>query len=330
MDALALDQRHAIGANYPPEPDPFDAIKCHVEDLAETARGFLDGSGVTTQAEADAVSKLMDEGRKASKAADGARADEKRPHDEAGKAVQAKFKPLIESADRVVTICKQALAPFLMAQEAEKRRIAEEARAVLFALLGRHADLRPEALDIARALLTAVDVEDVAIGQDDGDSMSVVIIGRDDYEEHMAQLSVVSQAGYRMSDAGGNGEQNYGRGSKGDGGGGGGAAPNATVNTVVADTAGTPSKPDTTVVAAAEPVKQPEGPPVPPEPAKPVEPAPTPTILTPAVPKDATPAPPSDATVPPPPTPPLTAWRCRRPLWRVESTTIPASTRWPG
>ena len=149
------------------------------------------------------------------------------------------------------------------------------------------------------------DVEDTSVGEDKGDAMSVVIIGRDDYEEHMAQLSVVSQAGYRMSDAGGNGEQNYGRGSKGDGGGGGGAAPNATVNTVVADTAGTPSKPDTTVVAAAEPVKQPEGPPVPPEPAKPVEPPPTPTILTPAVPKDATPAPPSDATVPPPPTPPL-------------------------
>ena len=34
---------------------------------------------------------------------------------------------------------------------------------MLFALLGRHADLRPEALDIARAMLTAVDVEDVAI-----------------------------------------------------------------------------------------------------------------------------------------------------------------------
>ena len=71
------------------------------------------------------------------------------------------------------------------------------------------------------------DVEDTSIGEDKGDAMSVVIIGRDDYEEHMAQLSVVSQAGYRMSDAGGNGEQNYGRGSKGDGGGGGGAAPNA-------------------------------------------------------------------------------------------------------
>ena len=135
MDAATLDPRLAIGANNPPEPTPFEAIKVHVEDLIETAKGFLDGSGVTTQAEADTVSKLMDEGRKASKAADGARADEKRPHDEAGKAVQAKYKPLIESADRVVTICKTAMQPFLEAQEAEKRREAEAARAVAEAKL---------------------------------------------------------------------------------------------------------------------------------------------------------------------------------------------------
>lgn len=126
---LAADQdRLGIGGNNPPEPTPFDAIKVHVDDLMETARGFLDGSEITTQAEADAVSKLMDEARKAGKAADVARAEEKRPHDDASKAVQAKWKPLLESADRAVSLCKQALAPFLEAQEAEKRRIAEEAR----------------------------------------------------------------------------------------------------------------------------------------------------------------------------------------------------------
>lgn len=116
------------GHNNPPEPTPFEAIQVHIEDLTETAKGFLDGTGVTTQAEADALAKLMDEGRKASKAADAARAEEKKPHDEAAKAVQAKWKPLIEAGDRIVTICKQALAPYLEAQEAEKRRIAEEAR----------------------------------------------------------------------------------------------------------------------------------------------------------------------------------------------------------
>ena len=140
-----------LGHNNPPEPTPYDAIKVHVEDLTETARGFLDGSGVNTQAEADAVAKLMDEARKASKTADVARAEEKRPHDEAGKAVQAKWKPLLESADRVTTICKQALAPFLEAQEAEKRRIAEEARkeAEAKALAAAEAARAAEATDLA-------------------------------------------------------------------------------------------------------------------------------------------------------------------------------------
>lgn len=117
-----------IGHNQPPEPTQFEAIQVHIEDLTETAKGFLDGSGVTTQAEADALAKLMDEGRKATKAADTARAEEKKPHDDAAKAVQAKWKPLMEAGDRIVSICKQALAPYLEAQEAEKRRIAEEAR----------------------------------------------------------------------------------------------------------------------------------------------------------------------------------------------------------
>lgn len=125
--AADLD-RFGIGGNNPPEPTPFDAFKVHIDDLTETAKGFLDGSGVTSQAEADAVAKLMDEARKASKSADEARVEEKKPHDEAAKAVQAKWKPLLEAADRVTSVCKQALAPFLAEQEAEKRCIADEAR----------------------------------------------------------------------------------------------------------------------------------------------------------------------------------------------------------
>jgi hypothetical protein len=117
-----------LGHNNPPDPTPFDAIKVHIDDLTETARGILDGSGVTTQAECDAVSKLLDEGRKATKAADQARAEEKKPHDDATKAIQAKWKPLIEAGEMIATLCKKAQLPFLEALEAEKLRIAAEAR----------------------------------------------------------------------------------------------------------------------------------------------------------------------------------------------------------
>lgn len=140
------------------------------------------------------------------------------------------------------------------------------------------------------------DVEDVAIGQDEGDPMSVVIIGREDFEEHMAQLSVVSQAGFRMSDAGGDGTVAYGRGTSGDGGGGGGSAPNATATTVTANSPGTPSTPESTRIASAAPVERPDGASQPDVPAKPAEPVVTPVVR--AEPKPPEPTPPT------PPQPP--------------------------
>jgi len=153
-----------VGHNHPPELTPYDAFKVHIEDLTETAKGFLDGTGVNTQAEADAVAKLMDEARKASKSADAARAEEKKPHDEAAKTVQAKWRPLIEGGDLVVTLCKRALAPFLEAQEIEKRRIAEEARAAAEAkvLAAIEAARQAHATDL-EAQQKAADLEKEAI-----------------------------------------------------------------------------------------------------------------------------------------------------------------------
>ncbi|RAK51628.1 hypothetical protein DJ017_17485 [Phenylobacterium soli] len=66
--------------------------------------------------------------RKAAKDADKARAEEKKPHDDAAKAVQAKWKPLLDKADLAVTTCKRALAPWLQAKEAAAREAAEAAR----------------------------------------------------------------------------------------------------------------------------------------------------------------------------------------------------------
>lgn len=117
-----------LGANNPPEPTPFDAFEAHIGDLIETAKGFLDGEPVADEAVASKVSQLLDECRKAAKDADKARAEEKKPHDEAAKAVQAKWKPLLERADLAAQTCKDALKPYLEAQEAEKRRVAEQAR----------------------------------------------------------------------------------------------------------------------------------------------------------------------------------------------------------
>lgn len=115
-----------IGDNNPPEPTPFDLAQQAVEDVYDEAKNWLDGAKVETQADADSIGKLIDLSRAVYKQADDARAAEKKPFDDAGKEVQARYKPLLEKATLAQDTCKKALQPFLEKQDAE-RRAAEEA-----------------------------------------------------------------------------------------------------------------------------------------------------------------------------------------------------------
>ena len=117
-----------IGHNQPPEPTPFEAMQTHILDLMETAQGFLDGEPIANQETADLVGRLVDEARTAGKDADKKRAAEKKPHDDAAKAVQAKWKPLIDKCDLVAATAKKALAPWLQKLADEQRAAAEAAR----------------------------------------------------------------------------------------------------------------------------------------------------------------------------------------------------------
>lgn len=114
-----------IGHN---QATPFDLSFEEIDGLYTEARNWLDGSGVHSQADADGVSKLLDAARQARKTADEARKEEKRPHDDAGKAVQEKWKPILERADLVADTCKAALKPYLEKLELEKLAIADKAR----------------------------------------------------------------------------------------------------------------------------------------------------------------------------------------------------------
>jgi hypothetical protein len=113
-----------IGHNAPPV---FEAFSLHIDDLYEEAKHFLDGEPVQTQEQADAVAVLLTRLRTAANDADDARKAEKRPHDDAAKAVQEKWRPLLTRADLAVSTCKQAIAPFLQSQEEERRRAVEAA-----------------------------------------------------------------------------------------------------------------------------------------------------------------------------------------------------------
>lgn len=147
-DVETLPER-GIGDNQP--PDTFGALKAHIDDLDLEARNHLDGEPITTEAQALTVSRILDDARKAAKAADEARKEEKRPHDEAGRAVQAKWQPWIGKAELAAATAKKALAPYLEAQEAAQRAAAEDAR--------RQAE---EAAEAARKAAEAAAPDDLA------------------------------------------------------------------------------------------------------------------------------------------------------------------------
>lgn len=114
-----------LGHNNP--PTPFDEALDVVSSLKEEARHWLDGAEVTSQAEAEAIAQLLDMARKAKKQADDLRKVEAKPFDDGKKAVQAKYKPLMDDCDRIASVCKAANLPWLKKLEDERRQ--EEAAA---------------------------------------------------------------------------------------------------------------------------------------------------------------------------------------------------------
>lgn len=118
------------GHNNPPEPTPLELAREAVEAVRTEAAHWLDGTAVETQAQADEVGKLMRLAGEAARAAEAWRVAEKAPHLEAGKAVDAAFKPILADAERIKAGCSKLLAPWLQRQEQERQaalRLAREA-----------------------------------------------------------------------------------------------------------------------------------------------------------------------------------------------------------
>lgn len=129
MSAAALSEtgndRIAMGAN---KPTAFEAHQANIDDLREEAKVWLDGKAVSSAEEAEALNTLLDMARKAAKAADDERAAEKKPHLDAGKAVDKQWKPLIDGAEMIANLCKKVLTPWNIAEAARKAEIARQAQ----------------------------------------------------------------------------------------------------------------------------------------------------------------------------------------------------------
>lgn len=129
FNPLAITKTH----NQPPEV----AIFAEIDDLYDEARNWADGEPITSQEMADAITALREGIHEAGKRADALRVEEKKPHDDAAKAVQDKYNPYVQPKKGRVDMAKSALDALLTpwrtrvaAEKAAKAaRIAAEAEA---------------------------------------------------------------------------------------------------------------------------------------------------------------------------------------------------------
>jgi hypothetical protein len=99
-----------------------------IKDAAEQAISWLTKTGkITDKTGADTAanwrSRLLD----LKKQAEGAHKTEKEPHLRAGRAVDAKFKPLIDTCDTTCTKIRSLLTPYMVAEE-QRLRAEQEAK----------------------------------------------------------------------------------------------------------------------------------------------------------------------------------------------------------
>lgn len=126
MADAAPNPRVVVGDNAP--SDPFALLTESIEDLLIEANNQLDGNGIENEEQEAAVASILTRLRREAGAADDQRKAEKRPHDEAAKAVQEKWAPLLSRAGDAIKAAKSALSSYLV-KRAEAQRAAAEALA---------------------------------------------------------------------------------------------------------------------------------------------------------------------------------------------------------
>ncbi len=125
------DARHAFGTGSFPGDAPASignnsgelSLADQIKDYAQQALDWLRKFGVKDEKTKDMAANFRAELLRLSKEADTQREAEKRPHDEAAKAVQAKWKPLIDTSKNAADEIRDALTAFMTA---EKRRLEAE------------------------------------------------------------------------------------------------------------------------------------------------------------------------------------------------------------
>ena len=133
-DNKMMIARHAIGANTPLKPgvghnNPPRTVFDEVDDLYLEAQNWLDGAGVDSDEQAEALGMLMDALKSAGRICEAERKEKVAPLDNAKKEIQAVYKPYIDKVDRALDTATTYRNRWLKAKQAildEQARLARE------------------------------------------------------------------------------------------------------------------------------------------------------------------------------------------------------------
>jgi hypothetical protein len=120
IETAEFPKDHNQPANDNVEPEVFTEIN----DLFDEAKNFADGEPIADEATAAAITKLYDGLHAAGKRADELRVAEKKPHDDAAAAVQARYNPFIQPKKGKVDLGKSALSDLLSVWRTAKSKAA--------------------------------------------------------------------------------------------------------------------------------------------------------------------------------------------------------------
>lgn len=120
-----------------PNMTTFDALTLNLDDLLTESRNWADGTPAETQEQVDAIASLIDQLNDGGKALEKERVAEKKPHDEAVKAIQDRYnvylapttnKTVKGKVPLAVEALRAAQRPFLLAQERKLEEARQKAR----------------------------------------------------------------------------------------------------------------------------------------------------------------------------------------------------------
>lgn len=119
-----------MGDNLGPEDEEtFEALQDKIENLAREANQRINGPAIGDQDEADRIANLTDRLAELWKGADTLRKAERKPHDEALKAIQLKWADILLKAESYKQLKYKLTTPWLKKLEDQQKQEAEAAAA---------------------------------------------------------------------------------------------------------------------------------------------------------------------------------------------------------